>query len=102
LAEFVTVTPNSVTYNVPYARYQYYGKVYGPNNFKGYNADGTPRFRTPAGIEKYPTGGYLMYNTEFHPLATSEWDKAMMEDIGDEFTAAVADIIIPAIKKKSD
>lgn len=100
LANFYKVTANSVTYEMPYARYQYYGKVYGPNDFKGYNADGTPRFRTPAGTEKYPTGAYLMYSTEFHPLATSEWDKAMMEDVGDEFTAAVADIVIPTIRRK--
>lgn len=100
LANNVTVTANSVTYNMPYARYQYYGRVYGPNLFKGYNADGTPRFRTPAGTEKYPTGGYLMYDTTFHPLATSEWDKAMMQDVGDEFTESVAELVRPVIVAK--
>lgn len=97
----VSVTENSITYNAPYARYQYYGRVYGPNLFKGYNADGSPRFRTPAGTTKFPTGGYLMYNPQFHPLATSEWDKVMMADRGDSFTEAVADIVRPVVAHRA-
>lgn len=93
----ISVTPKSITYNVPYARYQYYGKVYGPNDFKGYGSGGVPKFRTPEGEEKYPTGNYLVYSRAFHPLATSEWDKAMMSDIGDEFTEAVAEIVRPVV-----
>lgn len=97
----VSITENSITYNVPYARYQYYGRVYGPNFFRGYNTDGSPKFRTPAGTIKYPTGNRLNYNTEFHPLATSEWDKVMMEDRGDSFTEAVAELIRPILTSRS-
>ena len=45
------------------------------------------------GQPKTPTGEPITYSTEQHPLATSEWDKAMMRDKGDEFKQQVTDIL---------
>ena len=65
----------SVTYQSPYAHYQYGGEVYGPNypimddrEVMGWYS---PPFKTP-------TGQKLQYSTFRHPLATSHWDRAML------------------------
>ncbi|MDR2046529.1 MAG: minor capsid protein [Clostridiales bacterium] len=54
-------------YAVPYAHYQYAGKVM--------------NMRT-----KTYTGAELQYTTEKHPLAGKEWDKAMIRSEGHTFT----------------
>ena len=65
----------SVTYQSPYAHYQYEGEVYGPNYpiMDGGEVMGwySPPFKTP-------TGQKLQYSTFRHPLATSHWDRAML------------------------
>jgi hypothetical protein len=38
-------------------------------------------------------GDDFNHTTEYHPLASSRWDKAMLRDHGDEFNAEVKDII---------
>ena len=68
----VNVTKTGVSYNAPYARYQY------------------------EGINRY-TGGPLHYNPPthpiFHPLACSHWDQKMLEVEGDNFRADCEELI---------
>ncbi len=91
LAQTVDVTPDGVTYNQPYARYQYYGEVYGPNIPIIENGIIVGWF-SPPNQKKHPTGRSINYSKEKHPLATSFWDKAMMRDHGDEFEKEVHDV----------
>lgn len=70
-----------VIYPGPYARYQYYGEVYGPNIPVFDDDSGVPtRFFSPPGQEKHPTGRALQYNTEINPLAGSHWFERMKAD----------------------
>ncbi len=92
LAQTIEIKPDGVTYNQPYAHYQYTGLVYGPNFPIVENGIIIGWYSKP-GEKKTPTGGYLNYSKEKHPLATSEWDKAMMRDRGDEFKQQVTAIL---------
>ena len=70
-----------IHYTVPYARYQYYGEVYGPNIPVFEDNSGTPtRFWSPPGQTKHPTGRQLTYSTEINPLAGSHWFERMKAD----------------------
>lgn len=68
----VNATRTGVSYNAPYARYQY------------------------EGINRY-TGGPLHYNPPthpvFHPLATHHWNEAMMSAEGDVFIADCQELV---------
>lgn len=86
------VTSEGVTYSTPYARYQYYGMIYGPNIPIKENGQIVGWF-SPPGQKKHPTGRYMSHSTEKHPLASSFWDKAMLRDHGDEFEREVKDIL---------
>ena len=68
----------TVIYATPYARYQYYGMVYGPNI--PMTIGGEETFRSPKGKIKSPTGRSLTYNRERHPLAGSRWFERMKAD----------------------
>lgn len=66
-----------VIYDTSYARYQYYGEVYGPNIPIVENGVVTGYFSPP---EKFPTGEKLQYSTEKNPMAGSHWfDRAMAD-----------------------
>lgn len=66
-----------VVYATPYARYQYYGEVYGPS-FPIVENGEIVGWRSPP--EKYPTGRELEYSTEVNPQAGSHWfDRAMAD-----------------------
>lgn len=66
-----------VVYDTPYARYQHYGEVYGPNIPIVENGEIVGYYSPP---EKFPTGRALQYNTDKHPLAGSHWfDRAMAD-----------------------
>ena len=66
-----------VVYDTPYARYLYYGEVYGPNIPITENGVITGYWSPP---EKSGTGRKLEFNTEKHPLAGSHWfDRAMAD-----------------------
>lgn len=66
-----------VIYDTPYARYLYYGEVYGPNIPIVENGTVVGYWSPP---EKSGTGRKLQYNTEKHPLAGSHWfDRAMAD-----------------------
>jgi hypothetical protein len=67
-----------VIYNTPYAHYQYYGVVYGPNI--PMTIGGELTFRSPSGATKVPTGQKLTYNKEVHPQAGSFWFERMKAD----------------------
>ena len=92
LSQTLEITAEGVTYRQPYAHYMYVGMVYGPN---------IPIFEdgiivgwfSPPGKEKHPTGRAIQYSPERHPLATKEWDIAMMRDRGDAFCDEVRRIL---------
>lgn len=66
-----------VIYDTDYARYQYYGEVYGPNIPIVENGVITGYFSPP---EKHSTGEKLNYSTEVNPMAGSHWfDRAMAD-----------------------
>lgn len=76
----------------PYARYLYYGNVYGPNIpitengvVKGYFS--------PKGQKKHPTGKMLVYSKAKHPLAGKMWFERMKADHKDEILQGVSKII---------
>ena len=71
------ITPEAVTYPGPYAHYQYEGIVYGPNFPIKENGIAVGFFSIPD-MPKSPTGRQLNYRRDFHPQATSKWDKAAM------------------------
>ena len=92
LAQTVTITPREVRYTQPYARYQYYGEIYGPNIPIKENGEIIGWF-SPPGQPKHPTGRQMQHSTEKHPLASSKWDEAMLRDHGEEFYKEVEDIL---------
>lgn len=92
LAQTTEITPEYVHYNQPYAHYQYTGIVYAPNI--PIIKDGViVGWFSPPNQPKTPTDRMLQYNTEKHPLATREWDKAMMNDKSEEFCQMVKDLL---------
>lgn len=98
LSSDITVTDKGVRYTQPYARYQYYGKVYGPNIPWRDEFGNITGFSSLAGEKKHPTGATMNYNTTTHPLATSYWDKAMLRDKSDTLNRAVGQYIRKAMK----
>lgn len=92
LAQTVQISPESVTYTQPYARYQYYGEIYGPNIPIKENGE-IVGWWSPPEQKKHPTGRYMQHSTEKHPLASSFWDKAMLRDHRDEFEQYIKDIL---------
>ena len=73
----------------PYARYLYYGQVYGPNIpiFEGKHLVG---FFSPPGQAKHPTGVEMEYDTTHHPLAGKMWFERMKADHKDDILQAAA------------
>ena len=91
LAEKTVVTyPDKVVYTQPYARYQYMGELYvAPNGSAWAHKD----------EKKHGTGKPLNYNTEYHSLASKEWDKAMMSARGEEFLKNVKEKLMERCKE---
>ena len=59
-----------VIYPGPYAHYQFYGEVYGPNIPIFEDDSGVPTgWFSPPGKKKHPTGRKLQYKTDRNPLA---------------------------------
>lgn len=71
----VAISPWEIKHTAVYARYQYYGQVYGPNYpiFQGGVAVG---FFSPPGQRKHPTGRSMVYSHSHHPKASAKWDQA--------------------------
>ena len=78
-------------YLSPYARYLYYGEVYGPNIpiFEGGQLVG---FFSPKGQKKHPTGRQMNYDTSRHPQAGKLWFERMKADHADEICEGAAKI----------
>ena len=72
-----------IVYPGPYAHYQYYGDVYGPNIpiTQGGEVAG---FFSPPGQAKIPTGAKLEYNQEHSALSGSFWFERMKADRKDD------------------
>ena len=67
-----------VIYPGPYAHYQYYGEIYGPNIPVFEDDSGVPtRFFSPPGQKKHPTGRSLDHATDVNPLAGPFWFERM-------------------------
>jgi len=70
-----------VIYNTPYARYQYYGEVMGPNIPVYEDDTGIPtRYFSPPGRKKQLTGRQLHYRQDMNPLAGAFWFERMKAD----------------------
>ena len=95
----IQVSEKGVRYMMPYARYQYYGQVYGPNvPIKDENGN-VLRYFTPKGTKKSPTGDELSYSHEKHPQACSRWDEAMLREHEATLLARVREIILRRKKR---
>ncbi len=73
----------NIVYNSPYARYQYYGEVYGPNIpiYKDGELMGWRSPKKPA--KKYPTGREIVYSKDKHQAAQKLWFEKMKSEKGD-------------------
>ena len=63
----------------PYARYMYYGEIYGPNIPLKVGGE-IVGFYSPAGMSKTPTGRMMEYDKTKHPLAGRLWFERMKKD----------------------
>lgn len=70
-----------VVYATPYARYLYYGQVYGPN-IPRYEAGELAGFWSPPGKKKHPTGRKLTYNGA--PERGAFWFERMKAESGED------------------
>lgn len=73
-----------VEYTSPYAHYQYKGILY---------VSGKTGSAWSRGEYKVPTGRKIEHDKFRHPLATSEWDKAMLTARGDDLIQAYQNYI---------
>lgn len=85
-------------YLSPYARYLYYGEIYGPNIpiFDGGELVG---FFSPRGKRKHPTGREMTYDISRHPQAGKLWFERMKADHSDEILDGAAKIVRGIAKK---
>lgn len=92
---------NGVHYGVgiPYAHYVYEGIVYGPNIPYIDKKTGEQKWYSPKGQKKVSTGRTMTYKISAHPLATSHWDKVMLQNEGDEFRTRAEAIVRRRLKK---
>lgn len=75
-----------VIYPGPYAHYQYYGEVYGPNiwNEDQHIKNAPSPYFSPPGQKKHPTGRELQYDTSKNALAGPYWFERMKADHVDD------------------
>lgn len=76
-----------VVYATPYARYLYYGQVYGPN-IPRYEAGELAGFWSPPGKKKHPTGRKMTYNGA--PERGALWFERMKAERGDDIIRGAA------------
>jgi len=79
-------------YLSPYARYLYYGEIYGPN-IPIYEGGQLVGFFSPKGQKKHPTGRQMTYDTSRHPQAGKLWFERMKADHASEICAGAAKIM---------
>lgn len=98
LSQNVEITEKHVRYKQPYAHYMYEGIVYGPNIPIIKDGVVVGYFSRP-GITKTPQGRYINYDKAHHPLATRQWDKAMMQTQGDSLRKQLQKLLVGRINK---
>lgn len=76
-----------VIYAAPYARYLYYGEVYGPN-IPIFEAGELAGFWSPPGQKKHPTGRKLAYSGA--PERGAFWFERMKAEHGEEIIRGAA------------
>lgn len=84
----------TLKYQSPYARYQYYGEVYGTNIpiFEKGNPEPVAFF-SRKNERKHPTGRPLKYSTRVHAQAGKMWFERMKADHAKEIAAGAAKIL---------
>lgn len=95
LANNYVATKEALIYPQPYAHYQYAGEVYEPS-FPITEKGKVVGFYSKPNEKKRPTGRPLNYT---NPLASKEWDKAMLRDNGEAFYAEALDLIVGRFKE---
>ena len=94
LAQDISIDPYQVTYNSPYAHYQWEGKLYvDPITNKGAFYDPDYGFWSRPGVTKIPTDIPMNYSKEQNPLATSHWEVPAEEAFKDTVAQAVTDYL---------
>lgn len=92
LSSNYTTTPFKVTYNSPYAHYQWEGEKYIDPVYKvgGFHNADFSRWWSRPGVTKVPSGEPLNYSKEQNPLATSHWEEpafnAFQDDVARQLT----------------
>lgn len=76
LRKNIIVGPVNITWTEPYARYQYYGEVYGPNFPITRNGQIVGWFSRPKPAKKHPTGRRIQYH---YPGTGSHWVERVMK-----------------------
>lgn len=84
-----TIGSGQIVYNSPYARYQYYGVVYGPNIPIFENGKIVGFYSPP---QKHSMNRPLEYNTSRHPKAQKMWFEAMKADKREQILRGAAAI----------
>jgi hypothetical protein len=83
----------TVVYPGPYARYQYYGQVMGPNIPIFEDSSGEPTgFFSPPGQKKHLTGEALTYSKDVNPLAGAYWFERMKADHAQDIIKEAQDV----------
>lgn len=82
---YTEIGSGKIIYEVPYARYLYYGKVMGPNiPVFDDNSNEPSGFFSPKNQKKHLTGEKLIYSTDKNPLSGPFWDRRMVADHMDD------------------
>lgn len=77
-----------IVYATPYARYLYYGEIYGPN-FPIFEGGELAGFRSPKGKKKHPTGRPLTYRGA--PERGAYWFERMKAEHKDDIVQEAAE-----------
>ena len=94
LAQNISIEPYQVTYNSPYAHYQWEGRLYvDPITGKGAFYDPDYGFWSRPGVIKIPTDTPLNYSKEQNPLATSHWEVPAYNAFKDTVARAVTNYL---------
>ena len=90
-----------VIYPGPYAHYQYYGEVYGPNiwNEDQHIKNAPSPYFSPPGQKKHPTGRELQYDTSTNALAGPYWFERMKADHIDDIVEEARKVATSGKKK---
>lgn len=90
-----------IVQDTPYARYQYYGKLYvDPITKKGaFHDPKTGRFWSRPGVTKIPTERDLKYDQSRSPLAGSHWFERMVKDHSEDIGKGLAKVCGGTYKK---